>query len=804
MSSTSPSERLPTPLTPSHERGNASLPALSAPLTPLLGREREVSEILALLDGDDTRLLTLTGPGGIGKTRLALEVASRVQHDFAHGACFVQLAAIRDPDLVPFAIAQALGVRESGDRPVAEVLATVLRAQHLLLVLDNMEQVIAAAPWLAEFLAACPRITALVTSRARLRIRGEQAFPVPPLPLPVAGLSQSIGALSQFAAVQLFLQRARAVQPTLNLNEANAATIRDICQRLDGLPLAIELAAARANVLSPSELLARLSNLDLLTGTMQDVPARLQTMRNAIAWSYDLLSPDEQSVFRRLAVFVEGFTVELAQAVVFAGNGGVEPDVMSSGAMRGGEPDTLVLDLIASLIDQSLVRQLPAAGSERRFGMLETIREYGLHQLGVSGELDVIADRHAACFLALAEQAAPQLTGPEQASWLHRLEVAHSNLRAAFAWLHERGEDERSLRLAIALWRFGYTRGNLTDARMRLETALSASAPATTRAEALNGAGVLASVQGDTGVARAYHSEALDLCRAHGDRHGEAMAFNGLGEVAEGLEDRPLAFERYEAARGLFHDVGDRRGVAVTLTNLGNLHGNAADLEQATVLHEEARDLYQAIGDLRGVAWSASNLGTLAAERGDHTVATAYLDEALTLYRDLGDQSGIVSSLEGFAQITRARGQHDHAVALFGAASAIREAIGSPTSFLERTRYQTAIADLRARLGASFETTWAKGQTLSLDAVIAIAREPAPVDAVIVREATSDASAEGLSSRELEVLKLMADGLTNQEIADTLFVSRRTATSHASSILGKLDLTSRTAAVAYAIRHGLA
>lgn len=805
MSGDATSEHLSTSLLTVRD-GIPARSTVRVPITPLLGRDREVADVKALLDADETRLLTLTGPGGIGKTRLALEVASGVQHDFAHGACFVPLATIRNPDLVPYATAEALGIRESGDLPIAEILAEVLREQHILLLLDNLEHVVDAALWLTRMLVACPRVKVLVTSRVLLHVQIERHFAVPPLPVPPDDHRHSAEDLSEYPSVELFVERARAVQPDFAISQGNAEAVRDICKRLEGLPLAVELAAARINVLTPGELLTRLTDrLALLTGGMRDLPSRLQTMRNAIAWSYELLSPDEQARFRRLAIFVEGFTLEAAETISMAtGEAGAACGV-APGDPSG--PSTSVLELITSLVDQSLIRPLLSEQEEPQFGMFETIREYGLDQLEASGEIDQIARRHALYFLAFAEEAAPQLTGREQAAWLNRLESVYGDLRAAFTWFHHNREHDLALRLATALWRFGYTRGYLSEARSWLDTALgSHPEPSDLRAAALNAAGVLASVQGDIGTASAHHGEALTIFRERDDRRGMAMALNGLGNAAEVQGDQDLAFERYEAAKGLFREVGDRRGVAVMLTNLGTLHADARDLDKATAAHKEALLLFKEVGDPRGVAWSATNLGTLVAQQGNLLDATVHHRDAVALYRELGDQLGIIETLERFADIAEARGQRDRQVTLAAAAAAIRKAINRPVSSGERERYEAKISALRARLGKSFDSAWAAGQAMTLDEAIAVAVSDEPLPAKKLPMATPvslESGIQTLSPREAEVLKLMAEGLTNQEIADRLYVSIRTVTSHTSNILGKLGLGSRTAVVAYAIRHNL-
>ncbi|CAA9576383.1 MAG: Transcriptional regulator, AfsR family, partial [uncultured Thermomicrobiales bacterium] len=449
--------------------------------TPFLGREREVAEVTGLLRRGEARLLTLAGPGGVGKTHLALAAAAELLDAFPDGAWFVDLAPLADPALVPTAVATALGLREAGGRPPADAAANHLRDKAALLVLDNWEHLLGAAPFVADLLAACPRLAVLATSRAPLRLRGEREHPVGPLAL--ADPAADAAALAGSEAVALFVERARAVKPGFALDETNAVAVAGIVRRLDGLPLAIELAAARVRVLAPPALLARLDRaLPLLTSGPRDAPARQRTLRDAIAWSHGLLSPDERDLFRRLAVFVGGFTLEATEAV----------------ADLGGELDAL--GGLEGLAEDSLLRPAEGPGGEPRFTMLATVREFAREQLEASGEAAVAHGRHAAFFTVLAESAAPELTGPDQGAWLARLEAEHDNLRAALVWA-EGHEPESCLRLAGALWRFWYARGHLAEGLRRLEAAVARAdgRPADACARALLGAGVLADLQGDLG-----------------------------------------------------------------------------------------------------------------------------------------------------------------------------------------------------------------------------------------------------------------------------------------------------------------
>nr|MBF6590632.1 helix-turn-helix domain-containing protein [Ktedonobacterales bacterium] len=566
---------------------------LPAQLTRLLGRDEAMRAVVALVRRADVRLVTLTGPGGIGKTRLAIQVAAELLDDFPDGVWFVRLSRLTDPYLVIPTIAETLSLKEVGGQAIAETLRIYLRERCMALVLDNCEHLAAAAPDVADLLEMCPALTVLATSRMALRLRGEHEYPVAPLGLPPAasdpGLAQAPEHLMTYAAAALFVERARAVRPDFALSAENAPTVARICARLDGLPLAIELASARIKLLSPSGLLARLEHgLGFLVGGARDLSERQQAMRSTLAWSENLLSAEERVLFRRLAVFVGGCTLEVAEAVCAAPEGapplGVE-----------------VLEGLSALVDQSLAQQREEGG-ESRFSMLHVIREYALERLEMSGEAEALRRAHAASLVALIERAEPELTGPEVGVWLDRLEREHDNLRAALGWAQERGEVETGLRLVAAVFRFWMARGHLREGRAWVETLLAREAEvdagnasavsgppgaALRRARALFAAGVLAVYQGDNTTAETWLEEATAVGQAVGDRPTTARALNMLGVMAMHQGELALAGARLEESLVLMHEAGERRDIAVVLTNLGIVFYSQDDLARAATAFGE-------------------------------------------------------------------------------------------------------------------------------------------------------------------------------------------------------------------------
>jgi non-specific serine/threonine protein kinase len=748
-------------------------------LTSFIGRERELQDLKGLLER--SRLLTLTGPGGSGKTRLGLQLAADVTGGFPGGVYFVPLAPVGNPELVLSSIAQGVGLRDVGDRPLLDRLRSHLENARVLIMLDNFEHLIAAAPVVAQILQATVALRIVVTSRAPLHVRGEQEFEVHPLRVPDPQCA-TVAAVAGCESVRLFTERAQAVWPGFVLDEENAALVAGIARRLDGLPLAVELAAARVKLLPLASLLARLEqSLPVLAGGARDLPQRQQTLRGTIAWSYGLLGAGARRLLAGCSVFRGGISLEGAESVCAAAiDLGIE-----------------VLDGLEELVDQSLLRRVEGPGGPR-FGMLFMVREYAAERLAEMPERARVEEAHAATFLALAEEAGRALRGPSELEWLDRLEMEHQNIRAAIGW-YSRHEPGDALRLAVAMSRFWGVRGHFTEGRGRLKALLGVYLDGTaTRVRALNGSASLAIDQGDYQCARDLLGQSIRLSQQLGYRRGEAMAQVYLGRSLVAGERPAEAGPHVDRALRLLEGLDDPAALATALLYAGLAAHFTGQVEEACARYGRSVELCRAIGFRSVGARSLQMLGHARFDLGDIRGARGAFEEALPTCLELGDRWVIPLVIAGLAGVALHTGRPRRALRLAGVVRGLCEAGQFSMPAVREARLEQLLAPARKQLGSAAAQLMAEGQGMSLAEAVSYALADGP------EEVWRSGPRRTLTRRELEVAALVAQGLTNRGIAGQLHLSVRTVDSHVDHVLTKLGFSNRAQLVAWAYESGMA
>ena len=768
---------------------------LPTPADLFVGRDGELAAVSRMLAHPQTRLVTLTGPPGIGKTRLAVACASAHAEFSGYATVFVDLAPVRDPALLMVELAQAVGVEPRGGADLAGQLAAALGHGERLIVLDNCEHLLAAAPDVGWVLAACPRLRVLATSRERLRLSAEQEFPVPPLAMPAPSDVADLSCLAANPSVALLLDRARRTNPGFDLTSANALLLASACVQLEGLPLAIELAAARLKVLTPGELVSRLgSRMEVLAGSTRDVPVRQRALRSAIAWSYDLLDPGERALFRRLSVFAGSWTLADAGSVC---------------AVNGDDE----LAMVESLLDKSLIRRLPGDEETAEFSMLESLREYAAEQLASCAEAEETRARHAGYYAGLAAQFEASLGLPEEKTWLLRVGRHHADLRAALDYCLGAGRDGWALWLATALGWYHYTHGDLDHGQVLVDAvlpsatdghdpeAMSEDARAGGQTGVLIVAGVLAWATGEMGRAQGLLCSALELSEGHGDTRRAAFAYAFLGHVARAGGQWDASADWHRRAEAAFRERGNMQGVAWARHDLGLLARDHGDLGSAAELLRASLRDFRELDYPWALASSAWGLGTTLSAQGRPEEAGPLLAEALRIYTEFNDLRGVAQCLEALAHVASERAHYESAARLIGAAAALRERVAARQPDTEQGRSSAVQRVLARALGPQeADALIHAGRTMPVqqaaDLATAVASGTAPGDA--------DRSDQvPLTPRERQVAALVASGRTNRQIGRVLGISEKTAEVHLHHVMSKLDVRSRAEVAAWAVTHHL-